>query len=285
MENMPTTQELAQAMQTMQNELRQAISQISNLQNALNQANQANAELKQDLSVSRRTNVSLETTKIKRPDAFKGKGSVQSWAVHMDNYLRDTPLRDCLHISASYLEGSAHEWWIVHQSTEEGKRINDWSALRAALIKRFEPLNKEKVARDKLAKWKQVKDVSSFNEDFLKIILDIPHISSEEQIDRYTRGLKPYIWKELCTRDYTELSEAMKDAERVESAHRRLNKTSSSARVNFSNQTGPVPMEIGNITLKKLTAAEREQCRKEGRCFRCRQKGHTSRNCPKGQRN
>ena len=40
MENMPTTQELAQAMQTMQNELRQAISQISNLQNALNQAKQ-----------------------------------------------------------------------------------------------------------------------------------------------------------------------------------------------------------------------------------------------------
>lgn len=39
------------------------------------------------------------------------------------------------------------------------------------------------------------KDVATFNDDFLKIILDIPNISMEEQLDRYSRGLKPHIWK------------------------------------------------------------------------------------------
>lgn len=41
-----------------------------------------------------------------------------------------------------------------------------------------------------------------------------------EQVDRYTRGLKPYIWKEMRIKYSTELAEAMRDAERIEAAHR-----------------------------------------------------------------
>lgn len=40
---------------------------------------------------------------------------------------------------------------------------------------------------------------------------DLPTISVEEQIDRYTHGLKAHIWKELCTKDYTVLADAMRD--------------------------------------------------------------------------
>ena len=69
---------------------------------------------------------------------------------------------------------------------------------------------------------RRVKDVSTFNDDFQKIMLDIPNKSIEEQIDRYTRGLKPYIWTKLCTRGYTSLNTAMRDDERAESAHRRI---------------------------------------------------------------
>lgn len=38
-------------------------------------------------------------------------------------------------------------------------------------------------------------------------------------------------------------------------------------------------------TLKKLSDEDREKCIKEGRCFRCRQQGHLSRECPKHQNN
>ncbi|KAH9030739.1 hypothetical protein EDB85DRAFT_2146471 [Lactarius pseudohatsudake] len=49
---------------------------------------------------------------------------------------------------------------------------------------------------------------------------------------------------------------------------------------------GVVPMDVDAITTTRpkyhgpLTDADRETCQKEGRCFRCRQQGHLSTNCP-----
>lgn len=276
--------ELQQAFQTLQEQLNQAQGQISTLSAALGQANEINNNLRLQLHGDASFNIGRP--RLKKPETFTSKDSVRSWCVHMDNYLQETPENEGMSIAASYLGKSAHEWWIVFQTTSEGRNIRTWPLLKEALIKRFQPLDKVKLARDKLAKWKQVKDVATFNEDFLRIILEIPHISMEEQVDRYTRGLKPYIWKELCTRDYEDLSAAMRDAERVESAHRRFkHKKPTETPKPTSQPLSPTPMDIGNITLKKLTPAEREQCRKEGRCFRCRQKGHTAKDCPKAKRN
>lgn len=46
--------------------------------------------------------------------------------------------------------------------------------VKGALIQRLEILIKEKNVRDKLARRKQVKDVSIFNEDFKKIYTGHP---------------------------------------------------------------------------------------------------------------
>ena len=201
-----------------------------------------------------------------------------SWATHMSNYLSTVEEDKALPIAVSYLSEGAHEWWIVFKETEEGKKVHTWKDLKSALASRFETLNKEKVARDKLAKWKQLKDVVSFNEDFQRILLDIPNISNDEQIDRYTRALKPYIFKEICTREYEKLADAMRDAERVESAYKRVSgKQPGKHMKDFKNneKEKPVPMDIGNIQeaprIPKLTPQERERCIREGLCLRCRQ--------------
>ncbi len=102
--------------------------------------------------------------------------------------------------------------------------MTPWPRLHEALIGRFEGLNKIKIARDKLARWKQIKDFSAFNEDFQKILLDIPTIIVEKQLDFYARRLQTYIWKELRTTEYTFLGELMREDERVEMAHRRFGK-------------------------------------------------------------
>ncbi len=79
----------------------------------------------------------------------------------MNNYLAGTSDDDALAITISYLHGPAHEWWIVYKETEDGRNVTTWSTLKEALIARFETLNKENIARDKLAKWKQLKDVAT----------------------------------------------------------------------------------------------------------------------------
>ena len=230
-----------------------------------------------------------QSVKPRKPESFKGKGSIKSWITQVTNYIGNAPEPQAITVAVSYLDGPAHEWWLGFKDTEEGRAIQTWRQLQEALIRRFENLNKIKIARDKLERWRQIKDVPAFNEDFQKILLDIPNITIEEQIDRYARGLKNYIWRELCTKEYASLSELMKDAERVESAHRRFGKASpkigSNDKVKHQRSNGPVPMEIGNVQLKKLSAAERDMCRKEGTCFRCREKGHMANKCPKGQGN
>ena len=190
----PDLAQLASAFENLQAQLNQAQSQISQLSGALGQANQVNEQLRKAVE-EKEPPQTKGTIKLRKPEPFRGKGSIQSWITHMENYTRGSSPQESFSIAISYLDGNAHEWWIVHQSTEEGNAINEWSPLKDALLKIFQSLNKVKIARDKLAKWRQVKDVTVFNEDFLRIILDIPNISEEEKIDRYTRGLKPRIWQ------------------------------------------------------------------------------------------
>ncbi len=270
---------VAKVVEDLQGQLSQAREQIASQQNALEEAASSYQTLK--LEVNKKSN---HLVKPNKPESYSGKSSIRSWAIHMDNYLKNCANEEAVSVASSYLIGPAHEWWIVHQTTNTGSTIDSWEKLKDALIARFETLNKEKLARDKLATWKQIKDVITFNEDFQRIILDISDISESEKIDRYSRGLKSYIWKELCTKDYDDLTVLMRDAQRVESAHKRLGGSYLKSYNSPSAEKQNDPMEIGNIEIKKLTPEEREECFKKGLCLRCRQPGHIAKNCPKGKR-
>ena len=282
---------IATGMSELQGQLANAHAKITAQQGALQETQRQLGAATQELARINQlphstTNKNIPQVQLNKPPPYCGKGSITSWVTHMSNYLQNTTEPQAFAVAVSYLSEGAHEWWIVYKGTHEGSSVKTWPELKNALVSRFDTLNKEKVARDKLAKWKQLRDVVSFNEDFLKIILDIPNISIEEQIDRYTRGLKAYIWKDLCTNEYTRLADAMKDAERIESAHKRnATPRKFEGRPTIATSARPTPMEIGNIKLQKLTKEEREDCMKKGLCLRCRQKGHLAKHCPKGRRN
>ena len=142
-----------------------------------------------------------------------------------------------------------------------------------------------KQARDKLSHWKQPKGVPQFNTKLQHIILDIPNITVEEQIDRCSRALNPHIWRELFTTEYTDLNSLIKQAERVESAHTGMSRMehqgSSQKQKSCPSVPNPTPKDVGNIRLEKLSLKERKKCTREGRYLRCRQTGHFARDCPK----
>lgn len=231
--------------------------------------------------------------KPNKPTPFKGdpKANVESWLSQMDLYTQGEDADRAFAVAVSYLEGDAHTWFQTYKTTNE---VRTWEELKEALLKRFNPLDKTLAARDKLARWRQVKDVSAFNRDFLQILLDIPDISEAEKLDRYTRGLKSHLWEPLCTKTYETLEQCMTDALKVEAAKRGNNQ-----RINTSfrgkpaaigpsgsngGTSGSVPMDLSATdVIKKLTPEERERCMKEGLCLRCRAKGHMAKDCPKGK--
>ena len=105
-----TLEGLAQAYQQLQAQFTEAQQHISGLQKELNGTRDAlqNAQLRFQVQDA----VQAPTTtgpKPKKPNAYKGKGSINSWIAHMTNYLGPTPDPNALAVAISYLEGPAHE--------------------------------------------------------------------------------------------------------------------------------------------------------------------------------
>ena len=298
-----TVAQLTTFVNSLKSELDSTKSELTKTKQALadaqtEQMGNAIIKLQQDLEEARTTALAADPgskgkAKPNQPSPFHGKGTtkIESWVSQMNLYIAEEDPQRAFTVALSYLEGDAHSWYRTYSSTSP---LGTWPQLKEALLRRFSPLDKTLSARDKLAKWRQMKDVSSFNTDFLRIVLDIPDITESEKIDRYTRGLKPYIWEVLCTKDYTNLEVIMTDALKVEAVkkgHRPGPKQfyagSSSHPSEPQNQnydpSGPVPMELGSTVVTKLTPEERERCLKEGLCFRCRKSGHMARECPEGK--
>lgn len=220
-----------------------------------------------------------------KPSPLSGKpGTVEAWCSHMDSYVHLNDPEEACRIASTYLDGEAFNWWHTYRRSNV---VSDWNAFRTAIVRRFSPLNKTQAARDKLHSWRQVKDVGTFNKTFLSIVMDIPDITEEEKIDRYSRGLKRDIWRALCIKTYSELERVMTDALRVESAKVGASRSLGNASSIHAKPyvSAGVPMDISSIKVEKLTPEERQRCMREGLCLRCREKGHLAKDCPKGQRN
>lgn len=238
-------------------------------------------QLQHELTATKAQLPASDKPKLNKPTTFSGRpGTVDAWVSHMDAYVAKADRSEALHVATSYLQGEAFAWWTAHADTNQ---VMDWPTFREALKIRFNPLNKVQAARDLLHKWRQVKDVASYNKSFQCIILDVPDITAAEQIDRYSRGLKAYIWEVLCLKHYDSLDSIMLDALKVEAAKRGARRIPPSDPAPAAH--GSAPMDITNIRLAKLTSEERKRCMREGLCLRCREKGHLAKDCPKGRGN
>lgn len=215
-----------------------------------------------------------------KPKPFTGKvtESIESFIGHVELYLYQAPEHLKLSIAVSFLEEDAFLWYSAMTSSDQ---IATWEQLKALLLQRYKPLNKTKLARDKLANCSQYSTVSCYNEDFIRIITDIPTISAEEAVDRYMRGLKKYIRTELCTKEYSKVNDMMSDALKVESSKGPYvpNQFSNSNTGNaISKSSEAVPMDVSNVQTEKNK--QREEDRRNNRCFYCHQSNCRIATCP-----
>ena len=88
---------------------------------ALKTENQNSPTLQEELHT--RTAAYALTLKLKKPEQFKRKGKITSWVVYIDKYMRKTPSDQAFLMAVSFLEGSAHEMWILYSFTEDIRNI------------------------------------------------------------------------------------------------------------------------------------------------------------------
>ena len=109
----------------------------------------------------------------------------------------------------------------------------------------FSPINHVKLARDRLSKLRQTYSVQGYVWRFQSLCLEIPHISEGEILDRFVRGPKGQIRKEVELRGLTNFQEIVQTAQRVNAIHYQNRGSFSTPSSSYSN--GPAPMELGAL--------------------------------------
>jgi hypothetical protein len=229
----------------------------------------------------------VEAPKPAKPPTFGGKlnESIDSWIFHIEQYNLVVGMNDnhLIPFAASYLSEFAAIWWrhtyLEQQRLHPGEAWT-WEIFKVQLRAHFRPITSEQIGRDRLHSLRQTASVANYIYAFQNIVINIPSMSEEDRLDRFLRGLKPDIHERVAIQQPASLSEACRMANTVDII-RFQSRFQPNRAPHHSKPNGVAPMEIDAIRRNTLTNQEREQLRKSGGCFFCRELGHMIRDCPK----
>lgn len=104
-------------------------------------------------------------------------------------------------------------------------------------------------ARDRLATLVQKTSVVAYIEEFLTVVLAISSMTEEEKVDKFTRGLRGQVHREVQVRQYNTLQDAMTLATRVDSMFIKqgwqARGRGAEGRTGVADES--VPMELGQV--------------------------------------
>jgi Retrotransposon gag protein/Zinc knuckle len=223
--------------------------------------------------------------------------------------------------AASLLRGRALAWWekMVKQNASTGIDESNcsWKQFVEGLKFTFTSPNKSQRARDRLDVLTQRTSAADYANRFDALVYEIEDMGDAEILNAFWRGLKSDI-KTFITLgkrpdNYEALVARAIEVDELLFGNRsrfpiQMSGYGMQQPMNANRIQGPVPMQLGTLVnvgrhaasslkggpqpqapihreykLQKLTPEEKERMTKEGRCFRCREKGHLSKDCPKGK--
>lgn len=236
-----------------------------------------------------------------KPESFAGRDrerlSVIDWTCSVQQYFEAAGVTDNaqrLRFVTCLLRGPALRWW---SDIPASSRPLTWQDFTQRLTAYFIPAGAEVTARSQLSRLTQRSSVAEYTDRFRAICANIPTMTDAEKKNAFTLGLKIDVRRQVAFANPATFEEAVALAARIDDIlfqesrrdNRRIpprstNGASTSAAGGSSS--GPTPMDLNavdngnNTRLAKLTDSERERLRASGACFRCRQPGHMSSQCP-----
>ena len=217
---------------------------------------------------------------VPKPETFNGRGNIHSWIWSVEQYFATTNISSDAartQYAVNLFRGNVATWM---RSRMNGHELPGWSVLRPELEATFAPISEVKQARDRLAKLRQTKSVSNYASQFRQLLLLLPELPEDEKVDKFARGLKPEIAKEIFLRDPSTLDEAMRMAERYDMLSWSLRNLSAPKPSVPERKSDP--MDLSAVKFQKLTPDERKNIMDNNGCLYCRKlnAGHMAKDCP-----
>ena len=222
--------------------------------------------------------------RVPKPETFNGRGNVHTWIRSVEQYFATTGVIDetsKTQFAVNLFRGHVTTWMQTYSS---GTVLPPWSQVRSELERLFAPISEEQNARDRLATLKQRTGVAAYAAEFRQLILLLPQLPENDQIDRFARGLKLAASREVYLRAPATLDEAIRIAERYDTITWKLRSRDNGP---ISAATRPPPrrvdaMDLSAVQFKRLTQTERKKIMDNNGCLFCRKLHvtHRARNCP-----
>lgn len=242
-----------------------------------------------------------------KPEKFSGEGmqrsrmGLRTWFLTVLTYLSFFHITEAqrVTIAAGFLSGTAARQYLL--AMQMAYRIANLKQLYRFLKSKFVPATEEITIRNQLKMLRQTGSASSYIAKFNELVCCLPSRSHHEDGLKWAfmDGLKGQVAVMTANSNPRTLTEAQRIAEAFDNYNhvymgrqaQRSHDNRSDSR-HFENRSdrrfqqprrdGPVPMDID---LNNLSISDRDRFMREGRCFKCGEKGHMARSpeCPKNK--
>jgi Retrotransposon gag protein/Zinc knuckle len=196
----------------------------------------------------------VERPRLPAPATYEGQASaLDEWGAEMEqqyDWYGTHDEKERLRTATAFLRGAARDWW-THLASADRAAIDTWSALLAALRRRFQPVTTAAMARarlDTLAQGRQ--SVHEYVAAFRRLLIPLSDMGEADRLHAFTRGLKPTIATQLRVHGVQTTDAAIEMAVRVGSMSEFAALASAPAGAAASH--GGAPMDLDELGIEGL---------------------------------